>query len=91
MYFKFGNTQKGITTSGTNFYKKHIDDRKSRLRNGNLKQIYNSHLTKENCSAKKRGQEKTGPTEKQKSLSTSLQFSFRLFFGYNRHKNPILY
>jgi len=72
---RIGNTQKVITTSGTNTYEKIINTRKCTLPNDNLKQIYNILKTKHQPFTKRKSvvhklkTEKTESTEKQKLLS----------------------
>lgn len=72
---RIGNTQKVITTSGTNTYDKTITTRKCTVPNDNLKQIYNilqskhQPFTKRKSVVHKPGSKKTEPPEKQKLLS----------------------
>lgn len=72
---RIGNTQKVITTSGTNTYEKTITTRKCTLPNDNLKQIYNILQTKHQPFTKRKSvvhkpeTKKTEPSEKQKLLS----------------------
>lgn len=69
---RIGNTQKVITTSGTNTYDKTITPRKCTLPNNNLKQIYNILQTKHQPFTKRKSvvhklePEKTETTEKQR-------------------------
>jgi transposase len=72
---RIGNTQKVVTTSGTNTYDKIITTRKCTLPNEKLKQIYNILLTKHQPFTKRKSvvhklePKKTETPEKQKLLS----------------------
>lgn len=72
---RIGNTQKVITTSGTNTYEKIITTRKCTMPNDNLKQIYNILKTKHQPFTKRKSvvhklkTEKTKNTDKQKLMS----------------------
>ena len=72
---RIGNTQKVITTSGTNTYDKIITTRKCTVPNANLKQIYDILQTKHQPFTKRKSvvhkleSKKTENTEKQKLLT----------------------
>jgi len=72
---RIGNTQKVITTSGTNTYDKIIATRKCTQPNENLKRIYNILQTKHQPFVKRKSvvhkpePEKTGPTQNQLLMS----------------------